>query len=160
RRLGHLLKTVTRTTRKLESQPGQDPEFVQDYRIQLHSPVQAASILARLVGLNRRTWDLQTGHVPAEDSQPDSPHHDSPKQDSDSAEPSIDYHQSPQDDLPNSVPAEHFALAQSDPPGLVNNGSDDQSTKPDSLPPIPKDIRSDKGTNLPPAASQTSTASP
>lgn len=71
RRLGHLLKTVTRTTRKLESQPGQDPEFVQDYRIQLHSPVQAASILARLTGLNRKNSDLPSDHIAAEETSPD-----------------------------------------------------------------------------------------
>jgi len=71
RRLGHLLKTVTRTTRKIKGEPGQPPEFVQDYRIQLHSPVQAASILARLTGLNRKNSDLPSDHIAAEETSPD-----------------------------------------------------------------------------------------
>ena len=73
RGLGHLLKTVSRTTRKGKSRPGQPPEFAQTYRIQLHSPVQAASVLARLKGLNRKTSDLQAGHIAAEDDLPGSP---------------------------------------------------------------------------------------
>jgi len=70
RRLGHLLKTVTRTTREIKTAPGQPPQLVEGYRIQLHSPVQAASILARLMGLNRRTADFEPGDIAAGEPSP------------------------------------------------------------------------------------------
>src|SRR5262249_48036299 len=54
----------------LKGEPGQPPEVAQDYRIQLHSPAQAASILARLLGLNRRTSDFQSDYI-AEETSPD-----------------------------------------------------------------------------------------
>jgi hypothetical protein len=78
RRLGHLLKTVTRTTRKIKTDSGQPLQVAQHYRIQLHSPVQAASILARLMGLNRRTSGFQPGDIAVDEpsSLPnDLPHH-------------------------------------------------------------------------------------
>src|SRR5262245_24012641 len=83
RRLGHLLKNIARTTRKVTLQPGQPPEMATDYRIQLHSPVQAASILARLAGLNRKTIHLEPP-ASGDHFEPDLPPNDeTPTRDSD-----------------------------------------------------------------------------
>jgi phage terminase small subunit len=70
RQLGHLLKTVTRTTRKIKTELGQPLQIAQDYRIQLHSPVQAASILARLMGIHRKISDPQYGDIAAPEAPP------------------------------------------------------------------------------------------
>jgi hypothetical protein len=72
RDLGHLLKTIACTTREIKTAHGQPPQIARDYRIQLHSPIQAASILARLMGLNRRTSHFESGNINANEPAPPS----------------------------------------------------------------------------------------
>jgi len=52
KRLGHLLKTITTTIHKTEATEDKPAEVVKTTRVQLHSPLQAASILARLHGID------------------------------------------------------------------------------------------------------------
>src|SRR5262245_20193553 len=118
RRLGHLLKTVTRTTRKITTDPGKPPELAQDYRIQLHSPAQAASILARLMGINRKTSDLQSDHVTSpEEASPGPPDDLACSRHHQSNPLSVDHFAGDaQPDLMGLAPDEYCAAVQDHPP--------------------------------------------
>ena len=67
KRLDHLLNTVSETTREIRGRNGQPPEVITNYRVQLHSPLQAASILGRLLGLNRDSWQPNSLNPGTED---------------------------------------------------------------------------------------------
>jgi len=127
RRLGHLLKTVTRTTRKIITEPGKPPELAQDYRIQLHSPAQAASILARLMGINRKTSDLQSDRVTSPEEASPNPF-------------DFDHFAGGHSDLTGPVRDEDFAAAHDDPPRPLSDCSGNPSAPLDELPPIIKDV--------------------
>ena len=66
REVDHLLKTVTTTTREIKATKTAPAQVVRTCRGQLHSPVQAASVLARIFGLDsgRSRRSLTTGHWP------------------------------------------------------------------------------------------------
>src|SRR5215469_9003579 len=49
--IGHLLKSISSTTRRIEATADKPAQIVNTYRAQLHSPLQAASILARVLGI-------------------------------------------------------------------------------------------------------------
>src|SRR5215467_2483106 len=51
KRLGHLLKTITTTTHETRATEDKPAQVVRTIRVQLHSPIQAAAILARLQGI-------------------------------------------------------------------------------------------------------------
>jgi len=52
KRLGHLLKTVSTTIHETKASGDKPAEVVRTIRVQLHSPLQAAAILARLHGID------------------------------------------------------------------------------------------------------------
>src|SRR5262249_5815160 len=66
REVDHLLKTVTTTTREIKAPSAAPAQVVRTCRGQLHAPVQAASVLARIFGLDsgRSRRSLTTGHWP------------------------------------------------------------------------------------------------
>ena len=57
RRLGHLLKAITTTVREIQATDDKPAEVVKTTRVQLHSRLQAASILARLSGIDPTSVD-------------------------------------------------------------------------------------------------------
>ncbi len=59
RRLGHLLKSVSTTVRETKATDDKPADVVKTTRIQLHSPIQAAAILARLAGIG--PWSPDEG---------------------------------------------------------------------------------------------------
>src|SRR5262245_9412833 len=51
KRLGHLLKTITTTTHETEATEDKPAQVTRTIRVQLHSPIQAAQVLARIQGI-------------------------------------------------------------------------------------------------------------
>ncbi len=51
----HLLKSVSGTTRTIEATNTRPAQVVKSYRAQIHSPIQAATALARILGINPNT---------------------------------------------------------------------------------------------------------
>jgi len=52
KRLGHLLKTISTTVSTTDATQDKPAEVVKTVKVQLHSPLQAATILARLHGID------------------------------------------------------------------------------------------------------------
>jgi phage terminase small subunit len=57
KRIGHLLKTISTTIREIPATEDKPAHVVKTIRVQLHSPLQAASILARLQGIDSSSAD-------------------------------------------------------------------------------------------------------
>jgi len=51
----HLLKSISQTTREIESTNGKPAQVLRSYRATLHSPIQAAVALARILGIDRNS---------------------------------------------------------------------------------------------------------
>src|SRR5215467_5241910 len=51
----HLLKSISQTTREIESTNGKPAQVMRSYRATLHSPIQAAAALARILGIDRKS---------------------------------------------------------------------------------------------------------
>jgi hypothetical protein len=60
----HLLKSISGTTRTIEATKTRPAQIVRSYRAQIHSPVQAATALARIPGINPKTLSQSPGHRP------------------------------------------------------------------------------------------------
>jgi len=60
----HLLKSISGTTRTIEATKTRPAQVVRCYRAQIHSPVQAAAALARILGINPKTLSHSPGHRP------------------------------------------------------------------------------------------------
>ena len=57
KRLGHLLKTIGTTVHETAATEDEPAHVVKTIRVQLHSPLQAACVLARLQGIDPSAAD-------------------------------------------------------------------------------------------------------
>jgi hypothetical protein len=60
----HLLKSISGTTRTIEATKTRPAQVVKSYRAQIHSPVQAATALSRILGINAKTLSHSPAHRP------------------------------------------------------------------------------------------------
>jgi len=60
----HLLKSISGTTRTIEATKTRPAQVVKSYRAQIHSPLQAATALARILGINPKTLSRSPSHRP------------------------------------------------------------------------------------------------
>jgi hypothetical protein len=68
--IDHLLKSFSGATRTIEATPDKPAQVVRTYRGTLHSPIQAATALARILGIDGRSSGRRPSHPLATDHRP------------------------------------------------------------------------------------------